>query len=84
MDFKSEKHVKLLGVNVDTKLNFTFYTSEICQGARRQLNVLNLVAQMLHKKIATLHVIYVSFLLLSRCMVQKTNIVNLKKSNNVL
>ena len=36
----SEASVKLLGVNIDHKLNFDIHISELCKKAATQLNVL--------------------------------------------
>ena len=35
-----EPHVKLLGVNIDTNLNFNYHISVICKRAAQQLNAL--------------------------------------------
>ena len=35
---KSETNVKLLGINIDNKLNFNYHVSVICKKAARQIN----------------------------------------------
>ena len=40
-------YVKLLGVHIDAKLNFSFHISQICMRASRQLNALNRVGSIL-------------------------------------
>ena len=45
-----ETHVKLLGVNIDNKLNFTPHVQELCKKAGRQLNVLMRLSSYLSTK----------------------------------
>ena len=37
---KSETNIKLLGINIDNKLNFNYHVSVICKKAARQINAL--------------------------------------------
>ena len=43
----SEKHVKVLGVIIDSKLNFSLHVSSICTKAARQLNALARISNYL-------------------------------------
>ncbi len=45
---EQEDCVKLLGVNIDKKLNFKFYASEVCRKAGRQLNALRRQSRLLN------------------------------------
>ena len=61
------------GKHIDTKLNFSFHISEICQMARSQLNIpLKQVAHMLEEKtyLQLSNILLYLILLLSCCMVQ--------------
>ena len=42
---KSEKSVKLLGVNIDDKLNFNLHVTNICKKAARQINALQRICK---------------------------------------
>ena len=46
----SQNHVKLLGINIDTKLNFSHHISEICGKAAYQLSGLSKVSKILNKE----------------------------------
>ena len=41
-----EKVVKLLGINIDEKLNFSIHTEEICKKAGRQLSAFDSKAKL--------------------------------------
>ena len=56
---KSEKHVKVLGVIIDSKLNFPLHISTICRKAARQLNALARISS--HLDLAGRRIIYNSF-----------------------
>ena len=45
---KGEPHVKLLGINIDTKLNFNYHISVICKRAAQQLNALKRLSAFLN------------------------------------
>ena len=57
----SEPHVKLLGVYLDNKLNFTQHVYHITKSACRQLNCLKRIAHMLDQR--TKLILYKSFVL---------------------
>ena len=44
-----EENVKLLGVTIDSDLNFDTHISEICKKASRQLNILKRVGKYMNK-----------------------------------
>ena len=46
----SEEHVKLLGVNIDYKLNFNHHIHSLCKKAGAQLNVLQRLSGNLDQK----------------------------------
>ena len=46
-NIKSEKTVKLLGIKLDTKLNFDAHISDLCKKAPTQLNVLKRLKQFI-------------------------------------
>ena len=43
----SEKHVKVLGVEIDCRLNFSLHISSVCKNAARQLNALASISNYL-------------------------------------
>ncbi len=45
---EQEDCIKLLGVNIDKKLDFTFYVSEVCRKAGRQLNAIRRQSRLLN------------------------------------
>jgi len=47
---EQENYVKLLGVNIDKKLDFRFHVSEVCRKAGRQLNALRRQSRLLNMK----------------------------------
>ena len=47
--FVSENHVRVLGVVIDSKLNFSLYVSSICTKAARQLNILARISNYLEE-----------------------------------
>ena len=55
----SEKHVKVLGVVIDCKLNFSLHVSSICKKAARQLNALARISNYLD--VSARRLIYNSF-----------------------
>ena len=55
----SEDHVKVLGVVIDSKLNFSLHVSAICNKASRQLNALARISNYLD--VSTRRAIYDSF-----------------------
>ena len=60
----SEKTVKLLGVNLDCKLNFEQHIFEICREAASQLNVLKRLKRIIafnEKKILVQSFIFLKF-----------------------
>ena len=44
---KGEKHVKLLGVNIDNHMDFNFYVDQLCVKAARQLNAFARIRHLL-------------------------------------
>ena len=55
----SENHVKVLGIEIDSKLNFSFHISAICKKAARQLNALSRISRYLD--VSSRKIIYNSF-----------------------
>ena len=47
--FTCEDNVKLLGVTIDSNLNFNNHISEICKKASRQLNILKRIGKYLNR-----------------------------------
>ena len=56
---KSERHVKVLGVIIDSKLNFSLHISSVCKKAARQLNALARISNYLD--VPARRIIYNSF-----------------------
>ena len=57
---KSEMHVKVLGIIIDNKLNFSEHTAQMCRKAARQLNALSRISRYLN--VASRRMIYQSFI----------------------
>ena len=57
---KSENHVKVLGVTIDNKLDFSEHTALMCRKAARQLNALSRISRFLN--VSSRRIIYQSFI----------------------
>ena len=57
---QSEKQVKVLGVEIDSKLNFSMHISAMCKKAARQLNALARISRYLD--VSSRQIIYNSFI----------------------
>ena len=57
---KGEKHVKLLGVNIDNHMDFNFHVDQLCVKAARQLNALARIRHLLdtESNLAILDLLY--------------------------